>query len=106
MCAVQDDFKHWTGARRRVDYPIRFFYITRIPTSFSMDESILGKGRRRVMWRLVTAALSWIVLASCGGGGGGGGDGSSAPTPITVSGTVAAGAPLADVEVVVWEGFL
>src|SRR5206468_10753543 len=23
MCAVQDSFKHWTAARRRIDYPIR-----------------------------------------------------------------------------------
>src|SRR5258708_15638536 len=22
MCAVQDGFKHWTAARRRIDYPI------------------------------------------------------------------------------------
>src|ERR1700682_1735824 len=23
MCVVQDSFKHWTAARRRIDYPIR-----------------------------------------------------------------------------------
>jgi len=23
MCALQDSFKHWTAARRRIDYPIR-----------------------------------------------------------------------------------
>src|SRR5436190_18661182 len=23
MCGVQDSFKHWTTARRRIDYPIR-----------------------------------------------------------------------------------
>src|SRR5260221_3423398 len=23
MCAVRDSFKHWTAARRRIDYPIR-----------------------------------------------------------------------------------
>jgi hypothetical protein len=23
ICAVQDSFKHWTAARRRIDYPVR-----------------------------------------------------------------------------------
>src|SRR6266446_1464913 len=40
MCAVQDSFKHWTAARRRIDYPIRECPVRRKATggSFGVGE--------------------------------------------------------------------
>src|SRR5207253_10842445 len=35
MCAVQDSFKHWTAARRRIDYPIRECPVWRTATGGS-----------------------------------------------------------------------
>src|SRR5947208_14143172 len=35
MWAVQDSFKHWTAARRRIDYPIREFPVWRKATGGS-----------------------------------------------------------------------
>jgi hypothetical protein len=57
-----------------------------------------------MQWRLLAIALCACALVNCGGGGGGGGG--SAPSgnpspraPVTISGTVAAGAPLAGMTV-------
>src|SRR6266571_5477445 len=49
MYAVQDSFKHWTAARRRIDYPIRFnFAPLRTPGGAQWERvsGKLGGGRR------------------------------------------------------------
>jgi hypothetical protein len=46
MCAVQDSFKHWTAARRRIDYPIRECPVRRKATGGSgsfCDKTAIGQ---------------------------------------------------------------
>src|SRR5262245_53130871 len=57
-----------------------------------------------MQWRLCAIALFVCALTNCGGGGGGGGSappGGTPPpsSPVTISGTVAAGAPLPGITV-------
>jgi len=43
MCAVQGSFKHWTAARRRIDYPIRECPVWRKATGDSGSQADIGQ---------------------------------------------------------------
>src|SRR6266849_1509949 len=48
MCAVQDSFKHWTAARRRIDYPIRECPVWRKATGGSGSFPVIQAGSKFV----------------------------------------------------------
>src|SRR2546426_9692325 len=64
MCAVQDSFKHWTAARRRIDYPIRECPVWRKATGGSGSEAAiaLASGELPESW-LGTVGRPLVVVA-------------------------------------------
>src|SRR3989441_7353384 len=64
MCAVQDRFKHWTAARRRIDYPIRECPVWRKATGGSGSEAAiaLASGELPESW-LGTVGTPLVVVA-------------------------------------------
>src|SRR5258708_1457556 len=56
MCAVQDSFKHWTVARRRIDYPIRECPVWRKATGGSGSGADVGQRLLSGQERSCTAA--------------------------------------------------
>src|SRR2546425_8682711 len=63
MCAVQDSFKHWTAARRRIDYPIRECPVWRKATGGSGSEAAiaLASGELPESW-LGTVGTALVVV--------------------------------------------
>src|SRR5207245_7237824 len=64
MCAVQDSFKHWTAARRRIDYPIRECPVWRKATAAQgrKQPSALASGELPESW-LGTVGTPLVVVA-------------------------------------------
>src|SRR5206468_9914361 len=64
MCAVQDSFKHWTAARRRIDYPIRECPVWRKATAAQgrKQPSALASGELPESW-LGTIGTTLVVVA-------------------------------------------
>ena len=56
MCGVQDSFKHWTAARRRIDYPIRECPVWRKATGYSGS-----KAANHLPAHAYSAIIHWIL---------------------------------------------
>src|SRR6266699_5933621 len=57
MCAVQDSFKHWTAARRRIGYPIRECPVWRKATGGSGSKAPIGERQLSALCRHATLAV-------------------------------------------------
>src|SRR5205809_1170554 len=64
LCPVQDSFKHWTAARRRIDHPIRECPVWRKATGGSgrKQPSALAFGQLPESW-LGTVGTALVVVA-------------------------------------------